>query len=196
MSGPICHGCARRLAVTSLACSAGRPDPAPGAVVPYSFVGAAAAGAAGVGAVVVGADVCLCVCVILCVCVLGAGAENPIFFHATAVDPVSFKIAVQQMAAVGFEMFIFSFGPWGLVVGLTTPLRLPVARAHRASPLGPGRPAAALGHVSSLHRRPCCTSPSPLSCCYNPRHCCAAAATLRSCCDEATPCCTTAAPPP
>ncbi len=37
-------------------------------------------------------------------------AENPIFFHATAVDPADFKIAVQQMATVGFEMFIFSFG--------------------------------------------------------------------------------------
>ena len=36
--------------------------------------------------------------------------ENPIFFHATAVDPDGFKNAIGQMSNVGFEMFIYSFG--------------------------------------------------------------------------------------
>eukprot|EP01064_Diplonema_japonicum_P011089 TRINITY_DN1836_c1_g1_i1.p1 TRINITY_DN1836_c1_g1~~TRINITY_DN1836_c1_g1_i1.p1 ORF type:complete len:730 (+),score=233.37 TRINITY_DN1836_c1_g1_i1:85-2274(+) len=36
--------------------------------------------------------------------------ENPIFFHCTHSDPTGFKKAVDQMAEVGFEMFIFSFG--------------------------------------------------------------------------------------
>eukprot|EP01064_Diplonema_japonicum_P031465 TRINITY_DN563_c0_g1_i1.p1 TRINITY_DN563_c0_g1~~TRINITY_DN563_c0_g1_i1.p1 ORF type:complete len:723 (+),score=200.15 TRINITY_DN563_c0_g1_i1:56-2224(+) len=36
--------------------------------------------------------------------------ENPIFFHCTKSDPAGFKAAVDQMAEVGFEMFIFSFG--------------------------------------------------------------------------------------
>ena len=36
--------------------------------------------------------------------------ENPIFFHGTDSTPQGFKIAVQQMVEVGFEMFIYSFG--------------------------------------------------------------------------------------
>lgn len=36
--------------------------------------------------------------------------ENPIFFHATNTTPAGFKAGVDQMAQVGFEMFIFSFG--------------------------------------------------------------------------------------
>ena len=36
--------------------------------------------------------------------------ENPIFFHGTDSTSIGFKIAVEQMAAVGFEMFIYSFG--------------------------------------------------------------------------------------
>lgn len=37
-------------------------------------------------------------------------SENPIFFHATDVSIDGFKRAVDQMAEVGFEMLIFSFG--------------------------------------------------------------------------------------
>ena len=36
--------------------------------------------------------------------------ENPIFFHATDVSEEGFKLAIDQMAEVGFEMLIFSFG--------------------------------------------------------------------------------------
>eukprot|EP00754_Rhynchopus_humris_P025613 Rhum_TRINITY_DN14949_c0_g1::Rhum_TRINITY_DN14949_c0_g1_i1::g.128763::m.128763 len=36
--------------------------------------------------------------------------ENPIFFHGTESSEEGFKAAVDQMAEVGFEMFIFSFG--------------------------------------------------------------------------------------
>ena len=36
--------------------------------------------------------------------------ENPIFFHATNVSDAGFKNAIDQMAEVGFEMLIFSFG--------------------------------------------------------------------------------------
>ena len=36
--------------------------------------------------------------------------ENPIFFHATDVSDAGFRRAVDQMAEVGFEMLIFSFG--------------------------------------------------------------------------------------
>ena len=36
--------------------------------------------------------------------------ENPIFFHATDVSASGFRRAVDQMADVGFEMLIFSFG--------------------------------------------------------------------------------------
>ena len=36
--------------------------------------------------------------------------ENPIFFHATNVTDAGFKNAIDQMAEVGFEMLIFSFG--------------------------------------------------------------------------------------
>ena len=36
--------------------------------------------------------------------------ENPVFFHGTSVDDYGFKNAIDQMAEVGFEMFIFSFG--------------------------------------------------------------------------------------
>ena len=36
--------------------------------------------------------------------------ENPIFFHATDVSESGFRKAVDQMAEVGFEMLIFSFG--------------------------------------------------------------------------------------
>jgi hypothetical protein len=49
---------------------------------------------------------CICHSCLSCV----AGAENPIFFHATAVDTAGFKNAIQQMSEVGFEMFIYSFG--------------------------------------------------------------------------------------
>jgi len=36
--------------------------------------------------------------------------ENPIFFHATDVSEEGFKAAIDQMAEVGFEMLIYSFG--------------------------------------------------------------------------------------
>lgn len=36
--------------------------------------------------------------------------ENPIFFHAVGSDNASFTQEVDQMAAVGFEMLIYSFG--------------------------------------------------------------------------------------
>ena len=36
--------------------------------------------------------------------------ENPIFFHATDTTPAGFQLEVDQMAAVGFEMLIYSFG--------------------------------------------------------------------------------------
>ena len=36
--------------------------------------------------------------------------ESPIFFHSTDASDIGFKIGVQQMAEVGFEMYIFSFG--------------------------------------------------------------------------------------
>lgn len=39
-----------------------------------------------------------------------ATTENPIFFHATKVDDEGFRLAVDQMAEVGFEMLIYSFG--------------------------------------------------------------------------------------
>lgn len=36
--------------------------------------------------------------------------ENPIYFHLTRSDTVSFRKAVEQLAEVGFEMVIYSFG--------------------------------------------------------------------------------------
>ena len=36
--------------------------------------------------------------------------ENPIYFHGTSVSGNDFKTAIDQMAEVGFEMFVFSFG--------------------------------------------------------------------------------------
>ena len=36
--------------------------------------------------------------------------ENPIFFHSTDSTDIGFKVAVQQMVEVGFEMYIYSFG--------------------------------------------------------------------------------------
>jgi hypothetical protein len=36
--------------------------------------------------------------------------ENPIFFHMTESNSVAFRIAIHQMAEVGFEMLIYSFG--------------------------------------------------------------------------------------
>eukprot|EP01065_Artemidia_motanka_P000574 TRINITY_DN1026_c0_g1_i1.p1 TRINITY_DN1026_c0_g1~~TRINITY_DN1026_c0_g1_i1.p1 ORF type:complete len:774 (+),score=191.91 TRINITY_DN1026_c0_g1_i1:58-2379(+) len=36
--------------------------------------------------------------------------ENPVFFHATDISESGFKNAIDQMAEVGFEMLIFSFG--------------------------------------------------------------------------------------
>jgi len=36
--------------------------------------------------------------------------ENPVFFHATDISIDGFKTAINQMADVGFEMMIFSFG--------------------------------------------------------------------------------------
>ena len=36
--------------------------------------------------------------------------ENPIFFHATDTTAAGFKLEIDQMAAVGFEMLIYSFG--------------------------------------------------------------------------------------
>lgn len=36
--------------------------------------------------------------------------ENPIFFHGTDSTPSGFKLAINQMSEVGFEMFIYSFG--------------------------------------------------------------------------------------
>eukprot|EP00697_Spironema_sp_BW2_P015561 gnl/Spiro4/6458_TR3313_c0_g1_i1.p1 gnl/Spiro4/6458_TR3313_c0_g1~~gnl/Spiro4/6458_TR3313_c0_g1_i1.p1 ORF type:complete len:759 (-),score=179.88 gnl/Spiro4/6458_TR3313_c0_g1_i1:82-2358(-) len=36
--------------------------------------------------------------------------ENPIFFHATNISDAGFKLAIDQMADVGFEMLIYSFG--------------------------------------------------------------------------------------
>ena len=36
--------------------------------------------------------------------------ENPLFFHATDTSAAGFRLEVDQMAAVGFEMLIYSFG--------------------------------------------------------------------------------------
>ena len=36
--------------------------------------------------------------------------ENPIFFHGTNSSSTGFKMSVDQMAQVGFEMYIYSFG--------------------------------------------------------------------------------------
>ena len=36
--------------------------------------------------------------------------ENPIFFHATSTTTDGFQLEIDQMAAVGFEMLIYSFG--------------------------------------------------------------------------------------
>ena len=36
--------------------------------------------------------------------------ENPIFFHGTNSTPEGFRSAIDQMAEVGFEMYIYSFG--------------------------------------------------------------------------------------
>ena len=36
--------------------------------------------------------------------------ENPLFFHAVDVSEEGFKLAIDQMVSVGFEMLIFSFG--------------------------------------------------------------------------------------
>jgi hypothetical protein len=36
--------------------------------------------------------------------------ENPIFFHATDTSPTGFQLEVDQLAATGFEMLIYSFG--------------------------------------------------------------------------------------
>ena len=36
--------------------------------------------------------------------------ENPIFFHATDTSEAGFRLEVNQMAATGFEMLIYSFG--------------------------------------------------------------------------------------
>jgi hypothetical protein len=36
--------------------------------------------------------------------------ENPIFFHATDTSTAGFQLEVDQMAATGFEMLIYSFG--------------------------------------------------------------------------------------
>lgn len=36
--------------------------------------------------------------------------ENPIFFHGTDSSSAGFKNSIDQMAIVGFEMYIFSFG--------------------------------------------------------------------------------------
>ena len=47
--------------------------------------------------------------------------ENPIFFHATDVSEEGFRRAVDQMASVGFEMLIFSFGS-GFNLESTDPL--------------------------------------------------------------------------
>jgi hypothetical protein len=36
--------------------------------------------------------------------------ENPIFFHGTDASDAGFKLSIDQMKQVGFEMYIFSFG--------------------------------------------------------------------------------------
>ncbi len=36
--------------------------------------------------------------------------ENPIFFHGTDSSNIGFRNSIDQMVAVGFEMFIYSFG--------------------------------------------------------------------------------------
>eukprot|EP00048_Salpingoeca_helianthica_P016197 m.230956 g.230956 ORF g.230956 m.230956 type:complete len:742 (-) comp18202_c0_seq1:20-2245(-) len=49
--------------------------------------------------------------------------ENPIFFHATDVTEIGFKRAIDQMADVGFEMLIYSFGS-GFVLETADPIYL------------------------------------------------------------------------
>lgn len=49
--------------------------------------------------------------------------ENPIFFHATDVSALGFKTAIDQMADVGFEMLIFSFGS-GFILETADPIYL------------------------------------------------------------------------
>ena len=36
--------------------------------------------------------------------------ENPIFFHTTSMNSTQFRTVIDQMADVGFEMLIYSFG--------------------------------------------------------------------------------------
>ncbi len=49
--------------------------------------------------------------------------ENPIFFHATDVTGPGFKRAIDQMAEVGFEMLIYSFGS-GFILETANPAYL------------------------------------------------------------------------
>jgi len=37
-------------------------------------------------------------------------SENPIFFHFTLNDSHNFRLIIDQLAEVGFEMLIYSFG--------------------------------------------------------------------------------------
>ena len=55
--------------------------------------------------------------------------ENPIFFHATETSDVGFKLEIDQMAAVGFEMLIYSFGS-GFVMETTDPIYLNKIKAQ------------------------------------------------------------------
>jgi hypothetical protein len=46
--------------------------------------------------------------------------ENPIFFHMTKIDPKSVYATLDQLAQVGFEMMIFSFGSSSINIMETT----------------------------------------------------------------------------
>ena len=57
--------------------------------------------------------------------------ENPIFFHATDTTTAGFQLEVDQMAAVGFEMLIYSFGS-GFNLETADPVYLATVKAQIA----------------------------------------------------------------
>ncbi len=63
--------------------------------------------------------------------------ENPIFFHATDTSPKGFQLEIDQMAEVGFEMLIYSFGS-GFNLETADPAYLATVKAQIAYAQGKG----------------------------------------------------------
>jgi hypothetical protein len=57
--------------------------------------------------------------------------EAPVFFHLTSTDQATFESAIEQMAATGFDMVIFSFGS-GFNVESTDPSYIAKVRGQVA----------------------------------------------------------------